>query len=151
MLVGLGLTFAATMVVAVVQLTGVRGLTWPEPESATDVDRFRVVMTSLERDLIVLFALLAGGSLLVGWALLRKRGIGPRFGLLGLNALLVCAWAGTEVLAIDRLDESDTVWGMVGSSGLATGLGYAGIAGAVVLLIVDILALTNPSNDEPVN
>jgi len=45
---------------------------------------------------------------------------------------------------IDRTNDYDVV-DMISSSGFSTGLGYFGVAGAVVLFIVDILALTNPS------
>jgi hypothetical protein len=149
-LVGLCAAFTTATVVAAVQLARIADVSWPDPSSAGDIDRFRTVMTSLERDRIVLFGLLAAGALAVGWALLRKRGIGPRFALLGLNALLIGAWAGTEILAINRLDLRDTVYVMIHTSGLSTGLGYTGLVGAAVLLIVDILSLTNPSTDESV-
>ena len=147
LLIGQGVVFAIAMIVAIGELTRVGTVPVDEWEHAADVDLFRSVMTSVERDRIVLFILLAAGFGVVGCFLLRRLGTEPRYALFGLNVLLVGAWAYTVWRSIDRLDERDTVYGMVGSSGLATGLGYAGLSGGLVLLLVDILALTNPSTD----
>ena len=147
LLIGQGVVFAIAMIVAIGELTRVPTVPVDGWESAGDVDLFRAVMTSVERDRIVLFILLAAGFGMVGCFLLRRSGIEPRYALFGLNVLLVGAWAYTAWRSIDRLDERDMVYGMVGSSGLATGLGYAGLSGGLVLLLVDILALTNPSTD----
>jgi hypothetical protein len=146
LLIGQGVVFAIAMIVAIGELTRVPTVPVEGWVSAADVDRFRAVMTSVERDRIVLFILLAAGFVVVGCFMLRRLGIEPRYALFGLNVLLVGAWAYTVWRSIDRLDERDMVYGMVGSSGLGTGLGYAGLSGGLVLLLVDIVALTNPSD-----
>jgi hypothetical protein len=145
--IGQSVVFAIAMIVAIRELTRVPTVPVEGWESAAEVDRFRAVMTSIERDRIVLFVLLAAGFVVVGCFLLRRLGIGPRYALFGLSVSLAGAWAYTGWLSIDRLDEPDVVYGMVGSSGLATGLGYAGLSGGLVVLLVDILALTNPSTN----
>lgn len=147
LLIGHGVVFAIAMIVAFGELTRVPTVPVEGWESAADIGLFRAVMTSVERDRIVLFILLAAGFGVVGCFLFRRPGIEPRYALFGLNVLLVGAWAYTVWRSIDRLDERDVVYGMVGSSGLGTGLGYAGLSGGLVLLLVDILALTNPSMD----
>ena len=141
-----GVVFAIAMIVAIGELTGVPTVPVDGWESAADVDLFRAVMTSVECDRIVLFILLAAGFGVVGCFLLRRSGIEPCYALFGLNVLLIGAWAYTVLLSFGRLSEPDVVYGMVGSSGLPTGLGYAGLSGGLVALLVDILALINPSD-----
>jgi len=150
LLVGEGVVFAVAMIVAIGELTRIPTMHlagWDSSADAAGVDRFRAVMMSVEWNRIVLFILLASAFVMVGCFLLRRPGIGARYALFGLNVLVTAAWAYTVLLSIGRLDEPDEVYGMVGSSGLGTGLGYAGLTGGLVVLLVDILALTNPSTN----
>lgn len=147
LLIGQGVVFVVATIVAIGELTGIPTTRIDRSASSADIDRFRTLMTSVERDRIVLFILLASGFVVVGCTLLRRAHVTARYALFGLNALLIAAWGVTVWLSVGRLDEPDDVYGMVGSSGLATGLSYAGANGALVLLLVDILALTNPSTE----
>ena len=56
LLIGQGLAFAVTGVLAIQDLYQV-STDAPQPGTKADIDRFRVVMTSIERDRIVLFML----------------------------------------------------------------------------------------------
>jgi len=143
LLLGQSAAFLAGMILAIRDLTSVSSVPTQEWDPADAAD-FHAVMSSIERGRILLLVLLAAACAVVGVSLLRRRGIGPRFALLGLNVLLATAWAYTALSSVERVD-TDAVSGMIYLSGLDTGLGYVGASGALVLLVVDILALANPS------
>lgn len=138
LLIGQAVAFVVATILAVRELGQLPSLPADEFDPA-EVDRFHAAATSITRDRITYFVLLAVGCVVVGSLLLRRRRIGPRVALLLLNLLLVAIWAHAQWAWIKELDGPDLLFGMT------TGLGYFGVSAAVIFFVVDILALSNPS------